>query len=92
MGKILQKAMCPALMALDLVIEIGSAAIPGIGKAITVGISECEPCQRKCRRLIMTGTGVKTAKMFKHAYDAQDAATEWASIVSESSMQPPDVL
>jgi hypothetical protein len=39
-GKILQKVMCPALMALDLVVEIGSAAIPGVGKAITVGMSK----------------------------------------------------
>jgi hypothetical protein len=42
MGKILEKVMCPALMALDLVVEIGSAAIPGVGKAITVGMSERE--------------------------------------------------
>ncbi|KAF2463814.1 uncharacterized protein BDR25DRAFT_362485 [Lindgomyces ingoldianus] len=27
-----------------------------------------------------TGTGVKTAKMFRYAYDAQDAAMEWASL------------
>lgn len=40
MGKILQKVMCPTLMALDLVVEIGSAALPGVGKAITVGMSE----------------------------------------------------
>ncbi|KAI8937308.1 hypothetical protein NX059_006515 [Plenodomus lindquistii] len=64
MGKILQKVMCPTLMALDLVVEIGSAAIPGVGKAITVGMR----------------TGVKTAKMFKHAYNAEEAAAEWASM------------
>lgn len=39
-GKILQKVMCPTLMALDLIVELGSAAIPGVGKAITVGMSE----------------------------------------------------
>jgi hypothetical protein len=42
MGKILEKVMCPALMALDLVVEIGSMAIPGVGKAITVGMSKCK--------------------------------------------------
>ncbi|KAF2686380.1 hypothetical protein K458DRAFT_387388 [Lentithecium fluviatile CBS 122367] len=49
MGKVLEKVMCPTLMALDLVVEVGSAAIPGVGKATTVGMR----------------TGVKTAKMFK---------------------------
>jgi hypothetical protein len=39
-GVALKKLMCPALMALDLVVEIGSAALPGLGKAITVGMSE----------------------------------------------------
>jgi hypothetical protein len=39
-GKILEKVMCPTLMALDLVVEIGSAAIPGVGKAITIGMSK----------------------------------------------------
>lgn len=47
-GKILTKVMCPTLLALDIVVEIGSAAIPGIGKAITVGMSEyqidCTSC------------------------------------------------
>ncbi|KAH7079795.1 hypothetical protein FB567DRAFT_129184 [Paraphoma chrysanthemicola] len=37
-GKILNKVMCPTLLALDLVVELGSAAIPGVGKAITVGM------------------------------------------------------
>jgi hypothetical protein len=32
----------------------------------------------------MAGTGIKTAKMFKHAYDAQDAAMEWANMVSKT--------
>jgi hypothetical protein len=41
-GKILEKVMCPALIALDLVVEIGSAAIPRVGKAITIGISKRE--------------------------------------------------
>jgi hypothetical protein len=39
MGKILEKVMCPTLTALDLVVEVGSAAIPGVGKALTVGLS-----------------------------------------------------
>jgi len=39
MGKVLQKVMCPTLVALDLVVEVGSAAIPGVGKALTVGLS-----------------------------------------------------
>lgn len=39
-GKILIKVMCPTLQALDIVVEIGSAAIPGVGKAITVGMSK----------------------------------------------------
>jgi hypothetical protein len=34
--------MCPTLIALDLVVEVGSAAIPGVGKAITTGISESQ--------------------------------------------------
>ncbi|KAH7400509.1 hypothetical protein DE146DRAFT_780973 [Phaeosphaeria sp. MPI-PUGE-AT-0046c] len=63
-GKILTKVMCPTLLALDIVVEIGSAAIPGVGKAITVGMR----------------TGIKTAKMFKHGYEAEEAATEWASM------------
>jgi hypothetical protein len=42
MGKVLQSVMCPALLALDLIVEVGSAAIPGVGKAITVGMSKCD--------------------------------------------------
>lgn len=40
MGKILEKIMCPTLIVLDLAVEIGSAIIPGVGKAIVVGIRE----------------------------------------------------
>lgn len=43
-GKILTKMMCPTLLALDIVVEIGSAAIPGVGKAITVGMRELTSC------------------------------------------------
>jgi hypothetical protein len=39
-GKILSKIMCPVLTAVDLFVEIGSAAIPGVGKAMTLGMSE----------------------------------------------------
>ncbi|KAH5090123.1 hypothetical protein HBI38_042970 [Parastagonospora nodorum] len=81
-GKVLQKVMCPALLALDLVVELGSAAIPGVGKAITLGMS-MPPKKLHSPLLTMVGTGIKTAKMFKHAYDAQDAAMEWASMFVE---------
>jgi hypothetical protein len=39
-GKILEKVICPALHALDVVMAIGMAAIPPPGKAITGGMSE----------------------------------------------------
>ena len=39
-GHRLQKVMCPLLEAMDLVVEIGSDAIPGVGKAITMGMSK----------------------------------------------------
>ena len=40
MGKSMEKVMCPTLMAFDLVVEVGSDAIPGVGEAITLGLSE----------------------------------------------------
>jgi hypothetical protein len=40
-GKILEKVVCPALQALDVVMAIGMAAIPPPGKAITGGMSKC---------------------------------------------------
>jgi hypothetical protein len=39
-GKILEKVICPALQALDIVMAIGMAAIPPPGKAITGGMCE----------------------------------------------------
>lgn len=39
-GKILEKVICPALQALDIVMAIGMAAIPPPGKAITGGMGE----------------------------------------------------
>jgi hypothetical protein len=85
-GKQLRKVMCPTLIALDFVVEAGSAALPGVGKAITVGLSRLRPILEQFIRLVEKlndiGTGIKTAKMFKHAYEAQDAAMEWASMVS----------
>jgi hypothetical protein len=39
-GKILEKVICPALQALDIVIAVGTAAIPPPGKVITGGMSE----------------------------------------------------
>jgi hypothetical protein len=38
-GKILEKVICPALQALDIVIAVGTAALPPPGKAITGGMS-----------------------------------------------------
>jgi hypothetical protein len=40
-GKILEKVVCPALQALDVVIAIRMAAIPPPGKAITGSMSKC---------------------------------------------------
>jgi hypothetical protein len=75
--------MCPTLNALDLVVEVGSAAIPGVGKAITTGISKFRLSPMyEFERLTKKEMGVKTAKMFKNSYDAAEAATEWASMVS----------
>ena len=86
MGKSIEKVMCPTLMAFDLVVEVGSDAIPGVGEAITLGLSESYARTPRTFRatelLTIVETGVKTAKMFKHAYEAQDAAMEWASLVS----------
>jgi hypothetical protein len=39
-GKILEKVLCPALKALDVVMAVGMAAIPPPGKAITGGMSK----------------------------------------------------
>jgi hypothetical protein len=39
-GKILEKVVCPALQALDIVMAVGMAAIPPPGKAITGGMSK----------------------------------------------------
>lgn len=65
MGKVLEKVVCPALQALDIVIEFGSLAIPPPGKAIQGGMI----------------AAVKTAKIYKYAYHAQDAAQEWANMI-----------
>lgn len=64
-GKILEKVICPALQALDIVIELGSIAIPGPGKAIQGGMI----------------AAIRTAKAYKYAYEAQDAAQEWANMI-----------
>jgi hypothetical protein len=39
-SKILEKVICPALQALDIVMAVGMAAIPPPGKAITSGMGE----------------------------------------------------
>ena len=39
-GKILEKVICPALKALDVVVAIGMAAIPPPGRAITGGMGK----------------------------------------------------
>jgi hypothetical protein len=39
-GQILEKVVCPALQALDIVIEVGLAAIPGPGEAVSGGMSK----------------------------------------------------
>ena len=39
-GKILEKVICPALHALDLVMAVGMAAIPPPGRAITGGMGK----------------------------------------------------
>jgi hypothetical protein len=64
-GKIIEKVVCPALQALDIVIEIGQLAIPPPGKAITGGMI----------------AAVRTAKAYKYAYKAEDAAHEWADMI-----------
>ncbi|CAN9377082.1 unnamed protein product [Alternaria sp. RS040] len=61
-GKILEKVICPALKALDVVVAIGMAAIPPPGRAITGGMV----------------AAVRSAKAYKYAHEAQDAAQEWA--------------
>jgi hypothetical protein len=40
-GEIMEKFVCPAFLALDIVINAGVSAIPGVGQAITAGMSEC---------------------------------------------------
>ena len=57
--------MCPALQALDIVIEVGMLAIPPPGKAIQGGMI----------------AAIRTAKAYKYAYEAQDAAQEWANMI-----------
>jgi hypothetical protein len=44
-GKILEKVVCPALQALDVVMAVGMAAIPPPGKAITGGMSKSNHLQ-----------------------------------------------
>ncbi|KAI4663275.1 uncharacterized protein J4E78_003686 [Alternaria triticimaculans] len=61
-GKILEKVLCPALKALDVVMAIGMAALPPPGRAITGGMV----------------AAIRLAKAYKYAYEAQDAAQEWA--------------
>ncbi|RII10006.1 hypothetical protein CUC08_Gglean005996 [Alternaria sp. MG1] len=61
-GKILEKVICPALKALDVVVAIGMAAIPPPGHVITGGMV----------------AAVRSAKAYKYAHEAQDAAQEWA--------------
>ena len=39
-GKILEKVICPALKAIDVVVAIGMAAIPPPGRAITGGMGK----------------------------------------------------
>jgi hypothetical protein len=39
-SKILEKVVCPALQAVDIVMTIGMAAIPPPGKAVTGGMGE----------------------------------------------------
>jgi len=41
-GKILEKVLCPALKALDVVMAIGMAALPPPGRAITGGMGKQE--------------------------------------------------
>ncbi|KAI4915403.1 uncharacterized protein J4E92_009357 [Alternaria infectoria] len=61
-GKILEKVLCPALKALDVVMAIGMAALPPPGRAITGGMV----------------AAIRSAKAYKYANEAQDAAQEWA--------------
>ncbi|KAI4684264.1 hypothetical protein J4E81_009144 [Alternaria sp. BMP 2799] len=61
-GKILEKVLCPALKALDVVMAIGMAALPPPGRAITGGMV----------------AAIRSAKAYKYAHEAQDAAQEWA--------------
>ncbi|KAH4663962.1 hypothetical protein HBH70_213330 [Parastagonospora nodorum] len=64
-GKVIEKVVCPALQALDIIIEFGSLAIPPPGKAIQGGMI----------------AAIKTAKAYKYAHEAQDAAQEWANMI-----------
>ncbi|KAF1962042.1 hypothetical protein CC80DRAFT_589491 [Byssothecium circinans] len=64
-GKVIEKVVCPALQALDIVIEVGMIAIPPPGKAIQGGMI----------------AAIRTAKAYKYAYNAQDAAQEWANMI-----------
>jgi hypothetical protein len=57
--------LCPLLQALDIVIQLGSIAIPPPGKAIQGGMI----------------AAIRTAKAYKYAYEAQDAAQEWANMI-----------
>lgn len=40
LGKSIEKVWCPTLQALDVIVEVGSSALPGVGKAITTGMSK----------------------------------------------------
>ena len=64
-GKVIEKVVCPALQALDIIIEFGLLAIPPPGKAIQGGMI----------------AAVRTAKAYKYAHEAQDAAQEWANMI-----------
>ncbi|KAF2177165.1 hypothetical protein K469DRAFT_810125 [Zopfia rhizophila CBS 207.26] len=64
-GEIMEKFVCPGLLALDIVINAGISAIPGVGQAITAGMK----------------VSIQVAKAVKVAYEGMDAASAFADIM-----------
>lgn len=48
LGKFLLEFWCPILNFLDYAVEVGSAALPGIGKGMTTGASESSNMLQPC--------------------------------------------
>ncbi|KAF2654930.1 hypothetical protein K491DRAFT_445638 [Lophiostoma macrostomum CBS 122681] len=67
-GDMMHDILCPLLKALDVVIMITEAAIPGPGQAITGGMK----------------FAIASAKAYRYAYKAEEAASEWADFFSVS--------